>query len=413
MKILYLHPRSWTGEYPMLAQLQRMGHQVCVLEEDRRLPVARRLTKDFENSGDGIATLWYNPRQGFERLLTWPWDRYFRRAFDGRNLAHRAWVIAAAARHFMPDVVIASDGFSYAVPAAHARRLGWLKAPLVVGFIGGDILDCPEADYGRRRTPATERLIKTVVRHADRLRPVSPKLAEILLADGAPASRIQVIPSHLVADQTLADSVFHGKREIAAAIRSRYALPAGVPLVVTLSGNQKGKGLHVLANAWPEVLRQVPDARWLLCGPEDPWLAEAVWPMLEREGIASSVCATGRLSGRDVFEHMAAADLHVNPTLCEGLNMVTVEAAAIGTPTICTDGAGIAAWMERYSAGAVVPAGQVAPLADAIIFALKDPARLAAWSAAGREMIAEFTLDRVAAQLVALFEHARGPRTEP
>ncbi len=110
----------------MLAQLRDMGHQICVLEENRKLPAARRLTPDFEQAGDASTTLWYNPKRGIERLLTWPWDRYYRRAFDGRNLAHRVWIVAAAARHFRPDVIIASDGFSYAIPAAYARRLGWL-----------------------------------------------------------------------------------------------------------------------------------------------------------------------------------------------------------------------------------------------------------------------------------------------
>lgn len=407
MKILYLHPRAWTGEYPMLVKLRSLGHEVCVLEENRSLPSARLHAADFEQPGDGIPTLWYNPRRGAERLLTWPWDRYYRRAFDGRNLAHRVWVVAAAARQFRPDVVIASDGFTYAIPAATLRQAGFLKAPLLVSFIGGDILDCPEADYGRRRTPATTRLIMRVVRHADRLRPVSPKLAAVLRDDGAEENRIQVIPSHLVADVEVVAAVRGDRGRIAAAVRSRYGIPPTAPLVVTLSGNQKGKGLHVLAAAWPRIVTASPDARWLLCGPEDPWLAAAVWPQLETAGVRKSVIASGRLSGRSVFEHLAAADVHANPTLCEGLNMVTVEAAAVGTPTVCGDGAGIAGWLESYGAGAVVPAGDVPAMADATIDALANRAQLAAWSEAGLKMTADFTLDRVAGQLVALFESTR------
>lgn len=407
MRILYLHPRSWTGEYPMLVKLRDLGHDVCVLEEDRALPTARRGSRDFERAGDNIATLWYNPRRGLERLLTWPGDRYFRRGFDGRNLIHRAWIIAAAARHFRPDVVIASDGFSYAAPAALARQFGLLGAPLIATFIGGDILDCPEAQYGRRRTAATDRLIKNVVRAADRLRPVSPKLAQVLQTDGADSRRIHVIPSHLVADDGLLAGVWAERRRLTAALRAHYGVAADAPLVVTLSGNQKGKGPHVLAQAWPHVLAAHPTARWLLCGPQDPWLSQAVWPELVSAGVRQTVIETGRLSGRTVFEHLAAADLHANPTLCEGLNMVTVEAAAVGTPTVCTDGAGIAGWLERFGAGGIVPAGQAVPLADAIIRALANPAQLTAWRDAGRKMTADFTLDRVAEQLVALFVDAR------
>lgn len=408
MRILYLHPRSWIGEYAMLVHLRSLGHEVCALEENRDLPETRRIADHFLQPGDGIATFWYNPRRGIERLLTWVFDRYYRRAFDGRNLVHRMWIIAAAARHFRPDVIIASDGFSYAVPAALLRRFGLLPAPLVVGCIGGDILDCPEAAYGRRRTRATDRLIKSVVRHADWLRPVSPLLVDVLQGDGADAGHVRMIPSHLVFDTQVVDTVFAARKELAAAIRQRYGIAADAPLVVTLSWNQKGKGAHVLAQAWPRILAAVPDARWLLCGPEDPWLAQAVWPVLEQAGVRNSVVAAGRLAGRDIFEHLAAADLHANPTLCEGLNMVTVEAAAVGTPTICTDGCGIADWIRRYGAGEVVAADAAAPLADAIIRALRDRTLLAAYGAGSRAMIADFALDRVAGQLVALCATACG-----
>ena len=414
MKILYLHPRSWIGEYAILVHLHSLGHQISVLEERRDLPAARRIDDDFEKPGDGIPTFWYNPRRGIERLLTWPADRYYRKAFDGRNLVHRMWVIAAAARHFRPDVIIASDGFSYAVPAAFLRRLGVLSAPLVVGFIGGDILDCPEAAYGRRRTRATDSLIKSVVRHADWLRPVSPMLTEVLQGDGADSRRIRMIPSHLVFDSAAIDAVFAARADLAVAVRRRHGIALDAPLVVTLSWNQKGKGGHVLAEAWPRILAAVPNARWLLCGPEDPWLAQAVWPVLEQAGVGDTVIATGRLAGHEVFEHLAAADLHANPTLCEGLNMVTVEAAAVGTPTICTNGCGIAAWIAKCGAGAVVPAGEAVPMADATIRALQNRTLLSAYGASSRRMIADFALDRVAQQLISLFEDARRecPQTE-
>jgi glycosyltransferase involved in cell wall biosynthesis len=155
------------------------------------------------------------------------------------------------------------------------------------------------------------------------------------------------------------ESIRDRRGAIGSALRHRYGIAVDAPLMVTLSGNQKGKGLHLLAQAWPEILRAVPGARWLLCGPDHPWLAAAVRPLLQRQAVENTVCFSGVLSGQAVYEHLAAGDVHVNPTLCEGLNMVTVEAAAVGTPTITSDGAGIADWVERLQAGLVVPAGDV------------------------------------------------------
>jgi glycosyltransferase involved in cell wall biosynthesis len=177
-------------------------------------------------------------------------------------------------------------------------------------------------------------------------------------------------------------------------------------LIVTLSANIMGKGLHVLSQAWPSIVQVMPEARWLLCGPQSTWLREAVLPGLGEAGVRSTVIMTGALSGDAVFEHLACADLHVNPSLCEGLNMVTVEAAAVGTPTITTSATGIAAWSERYEAGAVVPAGNGTALSSAIISAFSKPGCLAAWSAAAIQMSDEFDPDCVARDLLDLLPSA-------
>lgn len=401
MKILYLHPSAWSGEYAILRKLVSLGHTVSAIEEARGSSGPSRWFADhYAERGDEIATLWYDPGRGAEKLLTWPVDRVFKRGFEGRNLAHRMLLIRAALAEFNPDAIVASDGFSYAIPAAFLRRLGILKPRLMVSYIGGDILDCPEAEVGKRRTYMTNWLIRSSVGYPDVLRPVSPLVRDRLLADGADPARISVIPSHLVADLGALDDVLLSRDLLSTSIRRRHDLSASAPVVVTLGGNQKGKGLQILAMAWPRVLAAIPSAKWLVCGPESQWLLTNVKPLLNRLGIESSVCMVGRLEGRAVFEYLASADFHVNPSLCESLNMATVEAAAVGTPTVSSDGAGIAAWIERFGAGCVVPKGGVLPLADAIISGLSSRAKRDQWSAAGRAMAAEFSMDRISGALL-------------
>ena len=410
MRILYLHPKSWTGEYPILRHMRGLGNEVCVLEE-RRNPErgASHYADFFLEPGDGLETLWYDPGRGWEKLLTWPLDRLFKRAFDGRNLAHRMSVIFKAVRRFRPDVLVCSDGFSYAIPAAFLRRLALLRVPLIVSYIGGDLLYNQEAELGRARTVLTAWLIRQSLSGIDMLRPVSPMLREVLLRDGAPENRIHICPSHLTADRKALDRVFARRFAISAEIRKRYGLAPAAPLIVTLSGNQKGKGLHILARAWPTVVESCPDARWLLCGPAHAWLDQAVWPELDRHGLRGTVVASGRLEGMAVYEHLAAADLHVNPTLGEGLNMVVVEAAAVGTPAVCSDGAGIAAWIQRRAAGIVVPCGEVQLLANAIISALQDCDTTSRWSLAAVSMSREFSLETISGQLLDMMRSLTTP----
>jgi glycosyltransferase involved in cell wall biosynthesis len=403
MRILYLHPKSWTGEYAMLVHLRTMGHDLCVLEETRELARgSRRFASYLRDEGDGLRTLWYDPRRGWKRLLTWLPDRVFRRAFEGRNLVHRMWVVREAVRHFNPDVVVCSDGFTYAIPAAFLKRLGWLKPRLVVSYIGGDILDCPEWGVGKRRTPMVSWLIQTSLPGIDVLRALCESLERILIREGADPERIARLPIQLVSPMQVLDAIFERREQVRDSIRRQYGFATDAPLVVTLSGNHKGKGLQDLAAAWAAIVAAVPGCRWLMCGHDDEWLARGVWPVLRAAGVQDSVVFAGKLQGDAVFEHLAAADLHVNPTRCEGLNMVTVEAAAVGTPTVTSDGAGIADWVSQHEAGLVVPAGDVAALQDAVITAMNDPALRLTWQGRSRIMAGEFSLDRIASGLLEL-----------
>jgi len=403
MRILYVHPRAWIGEYAMLVKLRELGHDVCALEESRELDGRkRRLDACFRNPGDGIATLWFDPRRGWERLATWLPDRVFRGAFDGRNLVHRMWVIAEAARRFGPEVIVCSDGFTYAISAAFLKRLGLLRTRLISSYIGGDILDIPEADYGRRRTPMTSWMIRASLGGIDVMRPVSPMLRDVLLADGADPARVRVCPSHLTADERVLEAIRSARSEIRERVRMRHGVPPDSPLVVTLSGNQKGKGIQVLAGAWPAIVSACPEARWLLCGHDDPWLARSVWPVIERHGLRNTAYATGRLDSPANYEHLAAAEINVNPSLGEGLNMVTVEAAAVGTPSVTSDAAGIAHWVGSFGAGVVVKSADPSAFASAIIRALSDPVSCSRWAAAAVTMAREFSIDRIAGEIVAL-----------
>ena len=403
MRILYLHPKAWTGEYPMLVKLRMMGEEVCALEERRGLARGKRQLEDhYREAGDGISTLWYDPRRGWERLLTWLPDRIFRRAFEGRNLVHRMWVIYEAIRHFKPDVLVCSDGFTYAIPAAFLKRLGLIHTHLVASYIGGDILDCPEAGVGKRRTPMVTWLLRNSFPGIDVMRALCDSLERILIREGADQSRIALLPIQLVVPMPVLDAIFTRRASVSESVRKRHGIAPDAPLVVSLSGNHKGKGLQDLAAAWAGIVAAVPGSCWLMCGPDDPWLAQGVWPVLRAAGLEHTVRFTGPLQGESVFEHLAAADLHVNPTLCEGLNMVTVEAAAVGTPTVTSDGAGISDWITKFEAGAVVPASDVPALRAAVIAALQNRALRLTWQGRSRIMAGDFSLDRIGAALLQL-----------
>jgi glycosyltransferase involved in cell wall biosynthesis len=403
MRILFLHPFGWSGEYPILVEFRRRGFEVCVLEERRNDMIGKRLlAQHFLEPGDGIRTLWYHPGRGVERVFTLPVDRFFRKTFDGRNLGHRMWVIREAVRTFAPDAVYCTEGFSYAVPAALLKCFGLLHTPLIASYIGGDILDCSHMGYGRRRTPQLNWLMRTSIRHIDALRALCDSLERALLKDGADPARITLIPIQIGSPRETYEEVYARRGQVRASVRARLGIPPDALVVMTLSANYRSKGIQDLAVAWPGILAAHPNAWWILAGPEDPWLAQGVLPLLAGSESRARVRLTGRLAGRDTYEHLAAADLHVNPTLCEGLNMATVDAAAVGTPTVSSDAAGISDWVERHTCGLVYPAGDAPALERAVIEALAQQARRDCWSGRCREIIPEFTAEAVFGRLAEL-----------
>jgi glycosyltransferase involved in cell wall biosynthesis len=135
-------------------------------------------------------------------------------------------------------------------------------------------------------------------------------------------------------------------------------------------------------------------------------MAEGIFSLLDASVGRARVRLTGRLRGRETYAHLAAADLNVNPTLCEGLNMATVDAATVGTPTVCSDAAGVSDWILRHDCGLVYAAGDAQALEQAVIGALAQRGRLAEWSTRCREMIADFSAESVFRQLAELFDAA-------
>ncbi|MFF1908894.1 glycosyltransferase [Kitasatospora sp. NPDC058218] len=154
------------------------------------------------------------------------------------------------------------------------------------------------------------------------------------------------------------------------AARIALGLDLDAPLAVCVGRLCRQKGQDVLLDAWPEVLRLVPQARLALVGtgPEEARLAAAVRETVE----PSRVRLVGEVS--DPRPWLAAADLVVLPSRWEGMALAPLEAMAAGRPVLLTDVPGARECLppaERKHA--VVPPEDAAALATRMAEALSDP----------------------------------------
>ncbi|QIJ62738.1 glycosyltransferase [Streptomyces sp. JB150] len=157
----------------------------------------------------------------------------------------------------------------------------------------------------------------------------------------------------------------HGARSDAGAVRAALLPGTGprVPLVVCVGRLCRQKGQDVLLDAWGAVRARVPDARLVLVGDG---------PDRDRLKPPASVRLVGAVA--DVVPWYQAADLVVLPSRWEGMALAPLEAMACGRPVVVTDVDGARESLPlALRPHCLVPAGDPAALAAAVVRLLLDP----------------------------------------
>lgn len=244
-----------------------------------------------------------------------------------------------------------------------ARRLLG-RRPVVVSLHGHDVTAFHHAwpsYYG----PVLGRVDAVVV--------PSRFLAGLAVQAGARADRVHVVPSGV-------DTRWF----------SPSPLPAGPPEVVFVGRLVEKKGVDVLLAAWPQVRRQVPDARLRIVG-QGP-LEDAV-----RAAADPSVDVDTRGAGpTEVRDALRGASVVCTPSRTaadgdvESLLLVNLEAQASGRPVVTTDSAAVPEFVAAGRTALVVPEADTAALAEALVAVLADRALAERLGAAGPAFAADF-----------------------
>jgi glycosyltransferase involved in cell wall biosynthesis len=280
------------------------------------------------------------------------------RAFRGFDLVHahaaKAGVLArlAAAAARVP-AVYTPHCFPFAVPDARARRWFGIAveralAPLTAAIVC--VCEQERALAGARH--------------------VRPRRELVVIHNGCPACAGTVDPE-------------------LARLRLRG------PVVGAVTVLRRQKRLDVLLAAAPRILAAVPEATVVVVGngPEEAGLRAAADPRVVFVPFAAP-------AGR----YLQALDVYVLPSGWEAFAIGLLEAQACGVPQVATDVGGTREAVVPET-GQLVPPGEPAALADAIVALLRDPARRAAMGAASRARHAErFTVERMVAATAALYD---------
>ena len=293
------------------------------------------------------------------------------RALDGALYYLRLPLrVARELRRFRPDVVIAQNVHE-TVMVLGARAAVRSRARVVLDLHG----DWRVATrlYGSRLrallNPVNDVVGPLAIRRADAVRVISAWTAGLVRAEG-------VEPA----------AVFPAFVDVTAFRASPPAPLPAEPCALFVGVLERYKGFDVLVEAWRHVVRELPNARLSIVG-RGTLAPQAARLAAEVPGVSWEE----QLSPPEVASALDDATLLVLPSRAEGLGRVAIEAFCRRRPVVGSRAGGIPD-VVADDAGVLVPAGDAAALAAALIRVLADPALAERLGAAGEKVAAEWAV---------------------
>jgi glycosyltransferase involved in cell wall biosynthesis len=162
-----------------------------------------------------------------------------------------------------------------------------------------------------------------------------------------------------------------------AALRERYGIAAGAPVLASVGYVTAGRGQDLLVRAMPMILERLPEARYVLAGdpfprPQDIAYRDELLALIDELGLSDSVIVAGHYER--VADLYASADVIVNPArFNEPFGRVPFEAAVAGKPAVVTRVGAIPELLRHEQSALIVDPEDPRGLAEAVIRVLTDP----------------------------------------
>lgn len=257
----------------------------------------------------------------------------------------------------------------------HLLPLAWLAArwhgvPLLL------ILHGLEA-----RTPSRHALADRLAARVDGFIAVSAFTKKRFEAwSGAPADRGRVVPNAIALDD-------YSPGPPPTYLQDRYHLHDRTVLLTLsrLPVQAQGKGHDEVLEAIPDLIGEVPDVAYLVCGdgPDRPRLEAKARTL----GLADRVIFTGYIDEAEKQDHYRLADVFVMPGRTEGFGIVYLEAMACGIPVVASSADASQEAVRGGALGQVVDPDDPADVKNGMLQALQTPRRVP-------EGLSYFSVDR-------------------
>jgi glycosyltransferase involved in cell wall biosynthesis len=304
---------------------------------------------------------------------------------------HAGWRLSRIIKDLKPDVVHAHD--PHAVAAAS----------LGLAF-NTSMVRCPPLLASRRVAFHLKgnAFSRWKYHQVDCFIAASDYIHKVLFDDGIAASKIVTVHEGI--------DIHRIQIEPVANIHAELWLPVHAPIVGATGALTAEKGHRHLIDAAAAIVRDVPDARFVILGEGDHR------PQLERQIKELHLEKHVFLPGfrEDVLGFLRAFDLFVMPSLAEGLGTSLLDAMAAAKATVASNTGGIPEVVVDGETGLLVPPRDHHALAHAISTLLKDQALRARMGAAGLERVQRiFSAERMVERTLEVYRSLSADRRNP
>ena len=332
-------------------------------------------------------------------LVAHPEGELASRASEGHDLIrlapraevdlHAGWKLSRIIKDLKPDILHAHD--------PHAVAL----ASLALSFMTSG--KCPGLIASRRVAFHLKghAFSRWKYQQVDCFVAASNAIRSMLIGDGIDADRVVTVYEGI--------DLHRVQGEPAANIHAELWLPTHAPIVGAVAALTQEKGHKYLVEAAALVVRDVPDARFVIMGEGE------LRPALERQVKELHLEKHVLLPGfrADILSFIRSFDLFVMSSLFEGLGTSLLDAMALSKATIASDTGGIPEVVMHGETGLLVPPRHAGELAAAITKLLKDPSRRERMGRAGLERVKRiFSADQMVEKTLAVYRRHAGEHHE-